>query len=244
MFTRGGQRTRVRGGLLLLTLFSQTVATLGFPLPAASRAKEAGVAYPCQSRPCGCSTAEQCWAGDCCCFTLEEKLRWAETSGMEPPAHVRPLVESRKICAVPSGSKKKSCCSEADPQLSAAAEPASCDSCQPSSKKTCADCSSIGEVAAAVCPHFPRSPATESACCEQPKPVAAEQVGTRWVVGIFAQKCRGNGPAGLFPVDPVILPDMTAVVFSSPERSSHVTAFSERSESVTHSPPTRPPRSC
>src|SRR5262249_26842575 len=55
---------------------------------------------------------EECWAGDCCCFTLEQKLDWAEAHGIEPPPHVRPMVEARKARQAEA---KPCCCEESAP---------------------------------------------------------------------------------------------------------------------------------
>jgi hypothetical protein len=63
------------------------------------------------------------------------------------------------------------------------------------------------------------------------------------VVGIFAQKCRGEGPAGLFQLDPAVVPDLTPIHIPEPERADHSGPRSDRTTSLTHSPPTRPPRS-
>src|SRR5208282_2869063 len=95
---RARHGVRLRNTIVVLTLFSHLVVTLGFPLPIpkAAAAKDASRPFPCQNHSCGCLTADECWKGDCCCFTLEQKLAWAEANGTEPPPHVRPLVEARK----------------------------------------------------------------------------------------------------------------------------------------------------
>ncbi len=105
-----GSRVR-RRGLAAVALVCHVLTSFGFPVPTApANKKDSGRPYPCQSSPCGCLTAEACWQGDCCCLTLEQKLVWAEANGIEPPAHVRPLVESRKTRPAPR--KKKPCCAE------------------------------------------------------------------------------------------------------------------------------------
>ena len=103
---------RPRALILVLTLVSHLMVALGFPMPGGNDSrKEASQFYPCQDRPCGCGAAELCWAGDCCCFTLEQKLDWADANGIEPPEHVRRMVNARK--ARPAASKPKSCCEDA-----------------------------------------------------------------------------------------------------------------------------------
>jgi hypothetical protein len=104
--------TLPRRALLALTLAGHLFATFGVPLFVSSP-KESAPTYPCQSRPCGCLSAAECWAGDCCCFTMEEKLAWAEANGVEPPPHVRPMVESRK--ARQAAEERPSCCEESAP---------------------------------------------------------------------------------------------------------------------------------
>ena len=193
MRSRGGSRRWDRTGfaLVVLTLLSHLTATFGFPLPAETAEKPgaAGPAFPCQNRPCGCSSSVECWAGDCCCFTLEEKLAWADANGVEPPAHVRPMVESRRAKSPPE--KPAACCCEA------------------------------------------------GGCDETP---AFEVVAVRWVVGLFAKKCRGDGPAGLFDAEPAIPPE---AIFE-PIRSLPLVYMIDRPRravSVSHVPPTPPPRS-
>ena len=233
---------RLRDVIVVLTLVSHLMLTFGFPLPAPSRKKpNDGVPYPCQSRPCGCLTSEQCWKGDCCCFTIEEKLAWAEANGVEPPEHVRPLVESRK--ARPKTPKKKSCCSESEPapEPSVSAPPMCCAKTKPAAT-CCSEKSACEATPDAECPHCAAK--AKPNCCDKTKaPTPDSESGVRWVVGIFAQKCRGEGPAGLFQLDPAVAPDLTSFPLAEPERGGHVALGSDRTISVTHSPPTPPPRS-
>jgi hypothetical protein len=231
-FTIGFRRRDV---VLWLTLCSHMMVTFGFPLPAPSRTKPTdGVAYPCQSRPCGCLTSEQCWAGDCCCFTLEEKVAWAEANGVTPPDHVRPLVESRRTRPAPA--KKKSCCSEAPP----APIPSTC--CQSREPAVPACCGTAPACEAKPDEDRPNCAAKPNGCEKKSPPAAGS--GVRWVAGVFAQKCRGDGPAGLFQLDPTLAPDVTPVVLPEPDRDSHLPPRSERPSSLTHRPPARPPRPC
>ena len=221
---------RARDVVVVLTLFSHFMVTIGVPLPAASRmSKDCSRPYPCQNRPCGCLTADLCWKGDCCCFTLEEKLAWAEDNGIEPPEHVRPLVESRK--ARPAHPKKKSCCPEhaSTPSPPVSVPPTCCDG-----KLRC-EASPVAE-----CPHCD---AESSKSCQKIKPTH-DRAAVRWVVGIFAQKCRGEGPAGLFQLDPAIVPNLIPVFIAEPERLGQVVPPSDRTTSMTYCPPSRPPRSC
>lgn len=231
---------RLRDVIVVLTLVSHLMITLGFPLPAPSRkSKDASQPFPCQSRPCGCLTADQCWKGDCCCFTIEEKLAWAEENGVEPPDHVRPLVESRK--SRPSPPKKKSCCSEAEPtsEPSVSAPPTCCTKQKPAA--TCCSGKQACEAEpVAECPHCAAK--AKPNCCKKKAPSRTSESGVRWVVGIFAQKCRGEGPAGLFQLDPAVVPDLTPIHFPELERGDQAAPRSDRTMSLSHSPPTPPPK--
>ena len=216
----GTHGRRLRDAFVVLTLVSHLIVTLGIPLPAASRkSKDASNPFPCQSRPCGCLTAEQCWKGDCCCFRIEEKLKWADANGFEPPDHVRPLVESRKFR--PASSKKR----RAAPDDEHASESAMATCCEK------------------------RKPAAASLCINTPVRIAEKEPtpddgpGVRWVVGIFAQKCRGETSSGSIGPEPAVVCNLTPVFIAGLERGRRVAARSEWSTSLTHTPPTRPPRS-
>jgi hypothetical protein len=207
----------LRDALILLTLAGHLFVTFGYPLfPPSRTSKETSASYPCQNRPCGCQSAEECWQGDCCCSTLEEKLAWAEDNGIEPPNHVRPLVESRKAgLALP----KKSCCSE-----------------------LVATPSSSGSRSAPVCSQDGARPTPE--CCET-KPPRGEQSGeVRWVLGLFARSCRGQEPAGFFQVDPAIVLVPIPVRLGAPNLNGDASQRWYRPAFQALIPPTPPPRSC
>lgn len=231
-----------RDFVLWLTLFSHLMVACGFPLPTPRRiSKDTSRPFPCQNRPCGCITADQCWKGDCCCFTLEEKLAWAEANGVEPPEHVRARIESRK--ARPTSPKKKSCCSEDEPAptLSVLVSPTCCER-RNSSAEFCNEMPACEAAPDTECPHCVAK--ARPSCCEKKMaPTPDSESGVRWVIGIFAQKCRGEGPTGLFQLDPADVPDLTPYSLAEPERSDSVAPRLEQIISVTHSPPTRPPRS-
>ncbi|MFO0841505.1 MAG: hypothetical protein U0797_03760 [Gemmataceae bacterium] len=183
---------RSRAALFALALLGHLAGALGCPVPARS-ARGDRQPFPCQSRPCGCASAEECWKGDCCCFTLEEKLAWAEENGVEPPAHVRPLVEARRAASPPC---PQGCCTHC-------AEPA-------------------GE------------------CCR--KQPATTPVEVRWVAGVFARKCRGEGPAGTFRLDPSLAPDALPLALRAPETTQLLCPISDQAPTASRCPPTPPPR--
>jgi hypothetical protein len=186
----------------VLALVGHTVGALGCPMPARSP-RGAGQPYPCQNRPCGCGSAEECWKGDCCCFTLEQKLAWAVEIGVEPPGHVRTLVDARK-----------------------ATRPLPCQQgcCRPPDQAGCPEC----------------APEASGGCCQK-KP-AAEGVEVRWVAGVLAQKCRGEGPSGLFQFDPSLVSDLAPMTILAPEWARLVCPRPGRANSQSHRPPTPPPR--
>jgi hypothetical protein len=68
-----------------VVLLAYTVTAAGVPIPTATRSQKNGEPYPCMAGNCGCNTAEQCWRS-CCCHSLAERLAWAHTRGIQPPA--------------------------------------------------------------------------------------------------------------------------------------------------------------
>jgi hypothetical protein len=221
-----------------LALLAYVGATLGFPLPAPVRnSKDASRPYPCQNRPCGCLTAEQCWAGDCCCFTLEEKLAWAEANGIEPPEHVRPLVEARKSRRAQT--KEKPCCTGADPSSEPSVKPPAsfCEKLKVAGSTCCRVESPEAGGSAPECPHC----AAKAKSCESKRPTAT-QPAVHWLIGIFAQKCRGEGPWGLTHLDPVIVSDLRPTLHAGPEPVVWIVPRSVRLATSSHCPPTPPPR--
>ena len=105
---------RPRRWIAALALVNYLTLCCGISLPAATLGPIDGPAFPCQSHRCGCATAEKCWR-DCCCFTMAEKLAWAKSHGVTPPAYVVAEVEAPALTP-PS---KKCCCSSANPAASA-----------------------------------------------------------------------------------------------------------------------------
>jgi hypothetical protein len=69
-----------------LLLVAYLVALFGVPVPV-SAGKDRRNPFPCQDHACGCRNADDCWR-HCCCFSLEERLAWARSQGVEPPAYV------------------------------------------------------------------------------------------------------------------------------------------------------------
>lgn len=104
-----------------------------------------------------------------------------------------------------------------------------------------------------------RSPCQQS-CCRQPDRVAcpecmaegpdeccrrkptADGVEVRWVAGVLAQKCRGEGPAGMFQLDPSMVSDLPTVSLTPSESARFVCPRPTQTQSTSHRPPTPPPR--
>jgi len=224
--------TRLRDLVVVLALISHLAAAFGVPLPvtAPRNAKKAGHPFPCQDRPCGCLTAEECWKGDCCCFTLEQKVEWAEANGVEPPPHVRPLVEARR--ARRSSRTARSCCSHNGEPPRRMATVACCDGADHPKAASCREMPTRGCQACAA--DFPQE-ARKNACSAHDRP------SVRLVVGIFSQKCRGEGPAGLFKLDPAVVtvPTLAALLtLAAGFGADRPTTLL----STSLSPPTPPPR--
>jgi hypothetical protein len=246
MWRRVGARhgVRLRDAIVVLTLFSHLMVTLGFPLPAstATKAKDASRPFPCQNRPCGCLTADECWKGDCCCFTLEEKLAWADANGIEPPDHVRPLVASRKARPSPLGQKNHAgCCSETaqhEEAPSTATTSSCCRQDAPLDARCCPDDNGGSEESRSDCPACAAKASLES--CK--KRLSTDRPGVRWVVGMFARKCRGEGPAGLFQLEPAVFPELTSYWLTDRPVVSTLTDCPQWLTSTSHCPPTPPPR--
>jgi len=187
------QGERRRAIVVLLLVCSHLVSAVGLPLPcpSAGGTHDGAIVYPCQNHLCGCITAAQCWAGDCCCSTLEEKLLWADEQCIDPPDHVRPLVESRKT-------KSKSI----------AADHACC--------------------------------ATDNNCPSTDQ--ATSPIKVRWVVGLFAAKCRGDSSESILATDPAIMTNDNALSLSYREIVGFSTCHCDHAIAICYDLPTPPPR--
>ncbi|SMP63899.1 hypothetical protein SAMN06265222_108147 [Neorhodopirellula lusitana] len=113
-------------GTLLVVL---AVGMIGFPISPqllAKRAADSSERFPCESCPCGCVTAEFCW-DKCCCHSDEEKLRWAEVNGVQPPAFLVDRVAAQKLA---SGNTVAGPASGASSETTGSPPAASCCCCQ------------------------------------------------------------------------------------------------------------------
>mgnify|MGYP001241896662 CR=1 FL=1 len=64
------------------------------PLP------ESAQRFPCDDHACGCVTASECWL-HCCCHGPHQRLVWAVTHGVRPPAEVK-FSQAQWLAAVES----------------------------------------------------------------------------------------------------------------------------------------------
>ncbi len=121
-------------------------------------------------------------------MTLEQKLTWAEERGLEPPTHVRLLVETRRSQAMALEMKK--------------AKGGSC--CESRSKHR-------GDSAASrPCCEEHRTPRHEDESSSKHAP------HVRWLSIVQAQNCRGVGPAALQFVDFSVVPETGAMRVTDP----------------------------
>lgn len=96
----------------MLVAFCATLMPL--PMISSRQSKESGEAFPCQNRPCGCRTAHQCWT-NCCCTTPVERLAWAKSHGVTPPAYAHRVLHalaSEAAEAADSSKTQKECCAK------------------------------------------------------------------------------------------------------------------------------------
>jgi hypothetical protein len=216
-FSKPRRNLPVRVAVAMLALIAHLSTTFAIPLPASNAsADDDGQPYPCRGHSCGCLSAEECWQGDCCCYTLEQKLAWADERGIEPPPHVRPLVASRQASAR-QVARTASCCSE-----------------------------HAATITGSCCQHHEASTRTRTAATSAPERHASDSdrpTGSiRWVVGVFADKCHGAGPAGLHHPDLITSPAMV----SAPVGDRHAAGMIiDRASAVlftTFCPPIPPPR--
>jgi hypothetical protein len=198
------------------------IVATGVPLPsnASAHGKPPSSPHPCQGRLCGCFTAEKCWAGDCCCYTLEQKLAWAEANGINPPAHVRQSVEARKArmsppkscCATKNHDSRNACCNQSKGSSSESCDALPCDTTEVEREHN------------------------------ETMTDTGDSLKWYWVAGFFAQKCHGEGPAGLLHADPSIPPVFPAMHLLEPEPGFFVHISSPPVTHISQAPPTPPPR--
>jgi hypothetical protein len=221
--------------LAVLVVIGQLFGAVGvIPVRANPTANHSSISYPCQNHRCGCLTAEECWAGPCCCFTMQEKVAWAAERGIRPPVHAIRLAEEEVA--------PKRLSQEEHPPTDAG-----CAKCRENAppKYMGSDCSSDSD----VCPQSGST--NHKSCCEETQTTPPSQAhrlpepeprSTAWVIGMFAQKCRGEGPGGLLKLDPSVPPASLGRNLFAPIPLSDILALQLSVTSNSPPPPTRPPR--
>lgn len=217
-----------RTWVLACVMVGHVLISVGYPVNVAV-VTDAGIPYPCASRACGCRSSAECWQGDCCCFTLAEKVAWAEKQHVALPDDVyvhlaelngtkKPKQHATSCCAT----KKAHSCGEDDSVCCKTKKPTPC--CE-------ADATNFCENTEGDCPH-----------CVKKETQSTIQL--KWVLEIAARKCRGQGPTGLYFIEPAIVPtdDGTASANALCVDMLHIT--SQTALTICYSPPTPPPRFC
>lgn len=90
----------------------------------------------------------------------------------------------------------------------------------------------------------------KSSCEESQTPSSSKPQQSRetpsqsptWVIGIFAKKCRGEGPGGLLKLDPSVTPASPSQRLFAPILLDSIAILWHSVTSNTTSPPTPPPR--
>lgn len=92
----------------------------------------------------------------------------------------------------------------------------------------------------------PPAGASSNPTCERDAATAnddpADSASIHWVVGMFTQKCRGEGPAGLLKLEPTVPPALTTEHSTTPEPEGFVRVPSIPTVLTSQCPPIRPPR--
>jgi hypothetical protein len=93
---------------------------------------------------------------------------------------------------------------------------------------------------------------TKSCCTKHEKPTCCETTPAatetteaptvRWVAGVFAQKCRGEGPAGLLKFEAGANPELPPEVRVTRPEADRVAPFEARAVCTSFRPPIPPPR--
>ena len=95
-------------GLTVIVILGLLAGTVGFTVapPVSARGQ-----FPCDGHACGCQSAADCWTG-CCCLSPAQRLEWAESNGVEPPAFLLKLVRGEAT----KQKVKRACCSKQPPR--------------------------------------------------------------------------------------------------------------------------------
>jgi hypothetical protein len=81
-----------------------------------------------------------------------------------------------------------------------------------------------------------------ASCCEREQEKARPAPSVRWVVGVFAQKCRGEGFGGLLKLELIVVPEQEPAPRDAFEPTESVRISNSRVTRISLCPPTPPPR--
>jgi hypothetical protein len=206
---------------ILMLVLAQLTSAIGFRVTTAGNLRfDTSRPYPCMDRPCGCRTYEECWAGDCCCFTLKEKVAWARERGIEPPASAVAKVES---AAATSGPQKGR--TEINPGSSC---------CRPQESKPGATVRADG-IADTI------AAAEKNGVISHSSPSRDVQRSSKWVLALFAQKCKGMDFTG-FGIPVSVPPPPPFVPTFDPPAADQVFSPIESPTGRSAPPDSPPPR--
>jgi hypothetical protein len=145
-----------------------------------------------------------------------------------PPEHVRPLVEARQARKpiLPS------CCSHKPAEHS-------CCTTAPRKKTCCeesqAECGSTQSNCASCERETP-------SCCQKAPQRKTSDSQIRWVIGVFAKKCRGVGPDGIPTFEPINRDFLPTILFWLPGFVEELPLSNQFPHRRFAPPPVPPPR--
>ncbi len=177
----------------LLLLLGMCATIIPLPVaPAPTSGKDLSAPFPCQNRPCGCRSAAQCWNG-CCCFSNAEKLAWAKTNNVTPPQFVVEAAAKEQQVAQSANIKlsantKTSCCSKSAGCCSSHQTPESTKSA--GEKATYQVVVRDDSPTTSICANPLK---TQQRSTSKPTGVKTKTQSTNYAIGLFVQKCQGQG---------------------------------------------------
>ncbi len=184
--------------------------------------------YPCEACGCGCASARECWT-QCCCHSEHERLVWALSSGVEPPAYVH-FTDEQWLAAARQIDPDKAGCNRCVAEIRRDLARGICLA-RPGHDARPSTC-------AAGCA---ATPAESSAACQSPpKPLAQSRSLHRGAMS--ALSCRGLSPLLTFSPPPVFTESLRGIL-PRPPVVAMLPAEHLRAESRTLETTPPPPRS-
>jgi hypothetical protein len=147
---------------------------------------------------------------DCCCFTLDERLAWAARRDVAPPAEIAP----RKAAVSRSHSAPRPCCASTSSVCHAVEHGPS--------QRALSDC----------------EPRPSKSCCAKTENKRVAPI--RWIVGIQARGCHGEGTHWIAFSSPIAPPPPRVSWQPHAILTSGFAGLSLLASQAAHAPPTRP----